>query len=232
MIENIGMGSVYRIPDEATGDARMFGTFPNQRILGSACTIAVLKLDDGALECCDELGIYGSFVRGSLAIHISGLNAFGQEVGPGPIKHIGLYGVAWDDPQGNKPYGFGTEKPEAGVIVADELGNYDEHHAMFSACDSFVTLEGVFRHCDQNGLGTFTPAELCAAMDARADRSWKFGKQQIASVRRLLEAGLSDGLPEHPIIGYAQRLVRIGRWSYAWKSLEQSERLRAPQGKP
>ena len=95
-------------------------------------------------------------------------------------------------------------------------------HAMFSACDSFVTLEGVFRWCDQNSIGTFTPAELCAAMDARADRSWKFGKQQIASVRRLLEAGLSDGLPEHPIIGYAQRLVRIGRWSYAWKSLEQA----------
>ena len=205
---NIGMGSVYQIPDEAKGDARMFGTFPNQRILGSACTIAVLKLDDGALEC-----------RGSLAIHISGLNAFGQEVGPGPVKHIGLYGVAWDDPQGNKPYGFGTEKPEAGVIVADELGNYAEHHAMFRACHSFVTLEGVFRWCDQNGIGTFTPAELCAAM--QADRHWRLGKKQISAVRRLLEAGLADGLPEHAIIGYAQRLVRVGRWKYAWQSLAQ-----------
>ena len=224
-------GSVYRVPDEAKGEARIYGTFPNQRILGSACSITVERLEDGHIAAIDEMGIGGVFNRGGVAIHISGLDSFGDKAGPGIIKHIGLYCVAWDNPEGHKPCGFGCDGPEPGVILADESGYCEEHHAMMSGCDSFVTLEGIYRWCDQNGVGAFSPAELCADMDRRADRFWKFGKQQIASVRRLLEYGLVSGLPAHPVIGDGKVLDRIGRWKYCWRDLSKERGPRSAAGK-
>ena len=208
--------SVYPQAPGLTGEARYFGLFPGQRIMGYSCSIKTDKLPDGAPQAVDILGLPGTFRVGELAIHISGLNSFGERVGARQIKAIGMYQIIFATPDGKKPKekntsfgGTGVDEPEACVIVGDHY-----HHAMFSSCDHFVTLRGIHALCHQ---GPFHPVAVCEHIDevrakTRFPSTFRKETQHVRAVRRLLEDALMCG---EEISG--QRIERTGRWNYRWR---------------
>lgn len=216
------MAGVYPQPPGLTGEDRIFGTFPDQRIFGYRCSIQVEKLPDEHCSLVDILGFY-SFRVGELAIHISGLNSCGEVVGARRIEALGMYKVLWNTPDGKKPRephssmgGPGFDGPEPMVIVGDTL-----HHAMWTNCEYFVTLRGLHSlrpagSVGDTGTALFTPSEVCKAMDKR--RKNRFSSydepQHTRAVRRLIEDAMRCG---ETIDG--DELIRYSRWSYRWLPL-------------
>lgn len=206
------MAGVYPQPPGLTGEDRIFGTFPDQRIFGYRCSIQVEKLPDEHCSLVDILGFY-SFRVGELAIHISGLNDYGEVVGAHRIEALGMYKVLWNTPDGKKPRepnssmgGPGFDGPEPMVIAGDTL-----HHAMWDGCKYFVTLRGIhslFR-------SVFTPRDVCQAADKirKNDFSTFDEPQHTRAVRRLIE----DAIRINATIN-GDTLCRHGRWAYQWKA--------------
>ena len=212
--------SIYRPPP---GRPRVFGVFENQQIMGYKCSIKCEQAEDGDERFIDMLGMAGVFRVGGMAIHISGLNSYGYPVGARIINAIGIYEIVWPG-DGKKPHepnssfgGLGCDGPEPTIITGGEM-----KHAMWSACDYFVTLEGVYRW--GRGLQEFTPKDICVAIDKRQRRNtWDRlaeSSQHTRAVRRLLEE--SVGLSNHNIptvsgkVGSTE-IQRVGRWAYRWR---------------
>ena len=211
--------SIYPPPP---GRPRVFGLFENQIIMGYKCSIKCEQVPDGDARCVDMLGMAGAFRVGGLAIHISGLNSYGYPVDARHIDAIGIYEIVWPG-DGKKPHepnssfsGFGCDGPEPAVILGGEM-----KHAMWSACDYFATLEGIYRWGREKG--DFTPKDICTEIDKLSRRNtWDRlaeSPQHTRAVRRLLEAAV--GLSNHNIPSVSGKIgctmiERVGRWAYRW----------------
>ena len=108
-------GSLYTVPASATGDARIYGRFEGQRILGQPCAITVERLEDSDERALDLLK-RPTFRRVGSAIHISGLDPFGKRTGPGFIRALGMYSIDYLGRE-DHPSGCGSDAPEAVAIL-------------------------------------------------------------------------------------------------------------------
>jgi len=212
-------GSVYSVPDDAVGDARVYGRFEGQRILGSPCVITVERLDDGDPRALDLLRVPG-FRRVGAAIHISGLDPFGQRTGPGFIRALGLYSIDWHGRE-EHPGGLGCAEPEPVAILTwdgDAGGTYHrrddwQHHVHYGACGSVLTLQALADLFDD----TFGPEDVCRRADEIQGRSRCLTycePQHIRAVRRLLDTHV--GVQNNHIQPRAT-LRRASRWAYRWE---------------
>ena len=214
----------YVIPEDATGEARYFGSFPGCRILGTPCTINVSSLPDASPVAVDILG-YPAFRRNGMAIHISGLDTFGKKANSGHIRSLGMYSVAWTGRAPGLPglpSGLGCRAPEPAVIVSNGFQDWG-HHAMFSRCDSFLTLEGVFEWAGASSVRpdwVFEPADIMNTLNSKRVDTWLYEKQHLSAIRRLLEGCVdvsNNGiLSDDGKIGVAA-IQRSGRWGYQWR---------------
>ena len=223
------MAAVYPQSAKLTGKERMFGVFPNCAHFGYRCSVKVTELPDESPEVRDILGLNSFRVRES-AVHISGLDSYGQPVGSRWIKALGMYEVIWDTPDGKMPRtpnssmgGLGFEKPEPCVIVGG-----DPSYPFFSDPEYFLTLRSV-KECYPPGwtanlhMGHFTPRDLCERMDEirnqdpnRITSTLAKETQHLRAVRRLLEEAIHR---EERIDG--AELIRYDRWSYRWSQTEE-----------
>lgn len=180
------LGSMYVVPDDAQGEARVFGTFGGCRVLGSACTIQVDRLEDNDSAARDILG-YASFRVGGLSIHVSGLDDYGEKTGAGVIRAIGMYQVKWATP-GHHATGTGCDRPDPAVIVQHD-GDDWQHFVFFHAADAFFTLDGIREWARETEGNSFTPREVIEWLNARRSRYSPLDKQHVGAVKRLLDAG-------------------------------------------
>lgn len=220
-------GSVYVVPDNAAGDARVFGRFDSQRILGYPCSIVVDPLDDHDPQTADIFGRGGVFHRHGIAIHISGKDPFGKRTGPGFIRAIGAYAIDWLGRE-SPCAGLGCRHAETAAIVTWDgditgRGHRDDrwqHHALWSDSRGYITLAGLLEWWrGDRERRTFTPRDVLAWIDnERGDAPGSTlsltspDGQHTRAVRRLLESSVgvsNNGLPA--------TLRRMGRWSYCWE---------------
>ena len=213
----------YIISEDAVGESRYFGKFPGCHILGTPCTINVDALPDASPVAVDILG-YPTFRRNGMAIHISGLDAFGNKAGAGHIRALGMYSVGWTGRASGLPglpSGLGCRASEPAVIVSSGCRQW-QHHAMFSRCDSFLTLEGVFNWAGASSVHpdwVFEPSDIMNTLNSKRVDTWLYERQHLAAIRRLLEdcVDVSNNgiLSDDGKIGVAC-LQRDGRWAYRW----------------
>ena len=100
--------------------------------------IKIKQLPDSGDQAKDMLDVSSSRIA-EPAIHISGLNSYGEMVRSRSINAIGTYEVIWKTPDGKKPHGpnmslvgMGCDGPEPCVIVGEAW-----HHVMYLSCDYF-----------------------------------------------------------------------------------------------
>lgn len=235
-------GSFYRSRDgESPSDpGACFGRFEDQRILGIRCAIEADRIDDGDPRALDMLG--RPMRRGQVAIHISGMTPFGGRTGPGFVRELAIYRVDWLGNEERRASGFGCAGPEAGAIVTWDGGARGKeswpashqrpeawrHHAMFSACDGFVTIDGIY-HWWTTGIrdadASLTPLAVCEELTRRADRSWCdfTDRQHVSAVRRLLDGMVGVSNPAGGTIvvdgrqAVLRRRARAGVRFYEWE---------------
>jgi hypothetical protein len=213
------------VPEDAKGDARIYGTFQNQMILGYPCTVKIESLPDNDSRIKDILG-FSEIRRKMAAIHISGVDPFGKHTGPGFIQAIGFYQIEFKNKTQRKPSGLGCDGPEAALIVTWDQDYHHrwEHHAFFSGADHIVTLGGIYEWWRTTGKGSFGPQEICASIDELRGytndsvMSLCNSKQHVRAVRRLLESSLDVNNNHIGSDNNRPILRRIGRWQYEWQS--------------
>ena len=219
-------GSVYAVPADAAGEAAVYGEFGGCRILGHECSIVVERAGVDADQAPDILGRPNVWALGGHAIHISGLDTFGQRTGPGFVRALGRYRVQWaSEPASphDRPSGLGCREPEWAAIVswdgdATGRGHRDDrwqHIAHWGCVRGFLTGEGLRREWVAQGRPTFRAGDVLEWIDARRDmrRSMALAgdRQHSSAVRRLCETMV--GVSNHP---WPWVLRRSGRWAYTF----------------
>lgn len=220
--------SQYAVPTTATGDDRIYGRFEGCTILGMSCDIEAKPLQCGDDACVDALGVAGVFRRGDMAIHVSGINDFGEKTGPGFIRAIASYCVHWRSATMQPPSGLGCDggyEPTA-IVTWDSEKHSDSHyhkdlwahHAYYSACSSFFTMAGIVKLMDVGKV--FTPTSILHESDIRLGKRSPMllgEKPHTVAMRRLLEEAVGVTNTIHGVV-----LKRAGRWSYRfeWKGGE------------
>jgi hypothetical protein len=214
-------GSVYSLPDDAVGDARIYGRFDDQCLLRHPCSIVVTRLEDNDFRALDLLR-RPAFCRVGAGIHISGLDPFGERTGPGFIRALGMYSVDWLGGD-RRVSGLGCHRPEPAAIITwdgDCAGNYHRrddwcHHVHYASCESILTLQSVADLFHK----TFSADDICAKADRLTGRtagtimSYQ-DPLHVRAVRRLLETHV-DVQNNH--IQPRAVLRRVKRWTYQWE---------------
>lgn len=220
-------GSLYTVPADATGDARIYGYFKSQRILGYPCDIEVTSLPDNSPGVCDLLG-YECVMRGDSAIHMSGFDPYGKKTGPGFIRAIGMERIHWtrECDREHPPAGLGAREPEPCIIATwdeDESGrgHRDEswqHFVFFGGPKAFLTLRGVHAWWRKGGYVAFDVRGLAEAIDAgRPSYLRTVGvAQHERAFRRLLDGHLGVSNNKLPRDRGQVVLQRVGRWGYTF----------------
>lgn len=220
-------GSIYTVPEDAVGEARIYGLFKSQRILGYPCDIECIRVDDCDPSVQDIFG-FDMVTRGDSAIHVSGLDPFGRKTGPGFIRALGRQQIHWQLPSHieSPPSGLGSRGPEVGMIVswdADAAGSGHrsdvwQHHVFWSAPKSFLTLRGVHRWWRNQGMGDFSVGDLAARLDAGRKSYLRVSGdvQHEGAFRRLLEGHVGVSNNRLPGDHGPAVLRRVGRWRYTF----------------
>jgi hypothetical protein len=224
-------GSKYTVPPDAVGDARFYGVFRAQSILGYVCDIAVVPVTDDHPEVRDILGVAQVCLLDS-AVHVSGIDPFGQRTGPGFVRAIGCMTICWQDERvaASPPSGLGCRAPEIGIIVSwdgDAAGTAHrdatwQHHCFYAAPKGFLTLRGVFQWWRDNGYGAFGVRDIARAVDAgRPNYLRTEGEaQHEGAFRRLLEGHLGVSNTRLPRDRGQPVLQRVGRWEYTFMGVD------------
>lgn len=204
MSRSHGYGSVYQMRD---GDPSVFGDF-NCTVLGEPLIVTVDRIEDDDARCLDILGV--PFRRGDSAIHISGLDEYGEVTCGGFVREMGWQSARRVD---GKPVQSTMGTAEAVVIVMHT--RHDRwnapHMAQFSDAAYFVTRRGlsvVFSGAP------FTPDDVAERIDAaretaRGERPMfpvRSDPQHRRAIRRLLEGA----------VGAPRGVSRVGRWGYVF----------------
>lgn len=206
------MVSAYVMRNDGSVFGHFFGCDGNER-LGYNCDQHVERCEDGDERVSDVFGL--PVRRGAMAIHVSGLDRYGDMSFGGLIREIGINHEQWSDSDEFRP----------SVIVRTQHERHGLHVAEWSDSEYWVTLDGIHRHMVD--VQPFTPQQIIDAVNwIRKSKGWpKYrmleGAQHARAIRRLLESavGVSNlAAGAVPSKRYPRAcgapLVRATRWSY------------------
>ncbi len=221
-------GSLYTVPEEAVGEARIYGLFKDQRILGYPCDIECVRVEDNDPEVRDLLG-YAGVQRGDVAIHVSGFDPFGKKTGAGFIRALGRQQIHWnrEHHRENPPAGLGCREPEVCMIVTWDhtgagRGHRDEsiwqHHIFWGGSKAYLSMRGVHAWWRADGFREFSVRDLAERIDRGRPSYLKTAgvQQHEAAFRRMLECEVGVSNNKLPRDHGQVVLRRVGRWTYTF----------------